>query len=34
MHRYRGKTVIDACNPIGGGLPFNGVLSSRLRTNR
>jgi hypothetical protein len=32
--RYRGKMVIDACNPIGGGLPFNGVLSSRLRTNR
>jgi predicted dinucleotide-binding enzyme len=22
-----GKTVIDACNPIGGGLPVNGVLS-------
>ena len=23
----RGKTVIDACNPIGGGPPVNGVLS-------
>ena len=22
-----GKTVIDACNPIGGGPPVNGVLS-------
>src|SRR4029077_4747133 len=24
----QGKTVIDACNPIGGGPPVNGVLSS------
>ena len=23
----QGKTVIDACNPIGGGPPVNGVLS-------
>src|SRR5271163_3618307 len=23
----KGKTVIDACNPIGGGPPVNGVLS-------
>jgi hypothetical protein len=30
-----GKTVIDACNPIGGGQPVSGVLpSSRPRTNR
>ena len=30
-----GKTVIDACNPIGGGPPVNGVLSFfTLRTNR
>ena len=25
--RIAGKTVIDACNPIGGGPPVNGVLS-------
>jgi 8-hydroxy-5-deazaflavin:NADPH oxidoreductase len=24
---FQGKTVIDACNPIGGGPPVNGVLS-------
>jgi hypothetical protein len=24
---FEGKTVIDACNPIGGGAPVNGVLS-------
>ena len=24
----QGKTVIDACNPIGGGPPVNGVLSA------
>jgi hypothetical protein len=25
--REESKTVIDACNPIGGGPPINGVLS-------
>jgi predicted dinucleotide-binding enzyme len=28
-----GKTVIDACNPIGGGPPVNGVLSYFTATN-
>jgi len=28
-----GKTVIDACNPIGGGPPVNGVLSFFTATN-
>ena len=29
-----GKTVIDACNPIGGGPPVNGVLSFFTATNK